>query len=157
MQKLPSLEAQEGQEEGEEKMIRRTYNKYRVAPKHERTWNGTLYASKTESVRAMELQMMLKGGALLSVDEQPQFKLTLAGIVYVADFRVRDDDGREWIEDVKGVVTARFKVITQLWPYYGTLPLVILKVQGTLGQHTWKRETIVPKIERFELEDAHAT
>jgi len=127
-------------------MMRVSYNKYRVSPKHERTWNGTLYASKAESVRAMELQMLLKGGSLLLVEEQPRFKLTLADIVYVSDFRVRDDDGREWVEDVKGVLTARFKVIAKLWARYGTLPLVILKAKGTLGQHTWKRETIIPKV-----------
>ena len=94
----------------------------------------------------MELQMLFKGGSLLEVEEQPRFLLSLADIVYVSDFRVRDDDGREWIEDVKGVLTARFKVIRQLWERYGTLPLVVLTAKGTLGRHTWVRETIIPKV-----------
>lgn len=96
-------------------------NKYGVAPKEARTWQGKLYASKREMQVAAELQMLKARGELLEYEEQPRFTLIPKPnrIDYVADFRVvwRDGGLEEYI-DVKGVETPVFKMKMRLMRHF---------------------------------------
>ena len=102
-------------------------------------YNGVIYASKAEALRAEELDMMLEGGAIEWWIGQPKFRLGCPENVYVADFLVAsrvslfdgEDDGVEvWVEDVKGMQTPKFKKDLKLWVRYGPMPLHILKRSG---------------------------
>ena len=135
--------------------MKKPANKYRVAPKAERTDpDGVVYASKNEMIRAMELDR-LHLAAGWQVTRQPIYTLGCPENVYRADFYVwvGEDDGPMyfetptglivahcWVEDVKGFRTPAFKRHVRLWRKYGTMPLVILTKQ-TKG---WKREVILP-------------
>lgn len=111
-------------------------NKYKVAPKAERTYNGRVYASKSEMHRAMELDVMVKSGTI-TYRHQPRYELGNRHCKYVADFEVTDG-ARTWSEDVKGMPTAKFKRDVRLWRDYGPHPLIILKRKG----NGWDREVI---------------
>lgn len=104
--------------------------KYNVAPREDRTYNGTVYDSKAEMQRAVALDLMLAGKAIRSYTRQPRFTLGVKENVYVADFHVIDADGNEWIEDVKGASTAKWRRDMKLWRSYGPLPLHVLKHAG---------------------------
>lgn len=104
--------------------------KYNTAPREDRTYNGTVYDSKAEMSRAQALDMLLAGGAIRSYTRQPRFELGVAENVYVADFHVIDSDGTEWIEDVKGASTPKWRRDLKLWEAYGPLPLHVLKHAG---------------------------
>lgn len=131
-----------------------SYNKFRVAPKADRTFNGKVYASKAEAQRARELKVWCETEGT-TVTPQPRFHLGCPENTYVADFHCRTAPGdtallvtfdgkehrlTEWVEDVKGVETAKFKRDVKLWRAYGPCVLVILKRRG----NTWKREYVVP-------------
>jgi hypothetical protein len=104
-------------------------NKYRVAPKPDRTWRGKVYASKTEMEYAMLLHSLLKAGEIKRLIEQPTFTLGPSGIKYSPDFEVHDDEGRKWI-DVKGHQTAAFRLKVRLWKVHGPGLLLIVKRSG---------------------------
>ena len=105
--------------------VRRGHGKYHVAPKADRTYNGVVYHSKAEARRAVELDLLLRAGKIQRWESQPAFYLTSARIKYVADFHVLGLKA-PWIEDVKGMLTPRFRMIVKLWRAYGNFPLVIL-------------------------------
>lgn len=50
-------------------------NKWHVAPKEERIYNGKLYASKKEALKAQELDLRVKAGDIDFYLEQVPFKL----------------------------------------------------------------------------------
>ena len=127
-------------------------NKYGVAPKEERTFNGKVYPSKAEMTRAEQHAIASKVDGY-AVVEQPKFTLGCPENVYRADFLLSSTrpirfflaDGRtvtetQWVEDVKGVETAKFKRDVKLWRSYGPCVLVILKRSGG----SWKRTYVVP-------------
>ncbi len=118
------------------------HNKYRVAPKEERTFNGVAYHSKAECLRAQEHDLVLRAGQLLCVVRQPLF--VLGDITYRPDFLLveRLHGGRlaVWVEDIKGVETPRFKLVKRIWAKYQKLDLLILT--RDYRKRAWNRETI---------------
>jgi len=112
-------------------------NKYRVAPKAERTWNGRVYASKAEMLRAKELTVLESRGELM-FKHQPRYTLGVKENVFIADFEVMGRSGRVHTEDVKGVMTPKFRRDRRLWAEYGPHDLVILKRKGS----GWIREVV---------------
>ena len=126
-------------------------HKYRVAPKPERTLEGVTYQSKAEMQRAAQLKYMVTSCGWI-VTPQPRFTLGCPENVYVADFHIIDKGGEwfyncdpainltEWVEDVKGFETAKFRHDVKLWKKYGVCPLIILSRRGS----TWTRRVILP-------------
>lgn len=83
-----------------------TRNKYGVAPKEDRIYNGVLYASKKEAKFAAELDLRKKAGDISFWLRQVPFALP-GGSVYRLDFMAftRLDDEAAWLVDyieVKG-------------------------------------------------------
>jgi hypothetical protein len=127
-------------------------HKYGVAPKAERTIGGVTYASKAESLRAAQLKFLADSCGWI-VTPQPKFTLGCPENVYIADFQVRDSEGQwfhdcdpailvsVWVEDVKGIKTAKFRHDVKLWRKYGPVPLVILKRKG----RGWIRHVVLPE------------
>jgi len=60
-------------------------NKYHVAPKEDRTYNGIVYDSKREASKAAELDLDVLAGNITFYLRQVPFDLG-AGVKYVADF-----------------------------------------------------------------------
>ena len=116
-------------------------SKFNVAPREDRTYGGVVFDSKAEMCRAMALDMLIAGREIRSWTRQPRFQLGVKENVYVADFRVIGADGEEWIEDVKGASTPKWRRDLRLWRSYGPLPLHVLKHLGGIRFHT----TIIPK------------
>lgn len=116
-------------------------NKYHVAPKEERTWQGVVYASKAEMVRAMELEALRQAGIVTKVVPQPRYQLG-PDTVYVADFEVTYESGWVEAEDVKGFETREFKRKKKLWSKYGKCVLVIMKRECS----RWKTERVAPMV-----------
>jgi len=80
--------------------------------------NTNGYDSKKESKRAWELQMLQRAGKISDLQEQVWIELQEAftydgkkeqAIHYVADF-VFQENGREVVEDVKGMKTEAYKL-----------------------------------------------
>ena len=95
----------------------RRRNKYGVAPKAARTFQGTVFASKAEMTRWIELQLLERGGGITGLRRQVRFPLAMNGepiCVYVADF-VYIEDGVEVVEDRKGVKTPEFKLKAKMF------------------------------------------
>ena len=60
-------------------------NKYNVAPKEERIYNGVLYASKKESLQAADLDLQVKAGEIDFWLRQVPIRLP-GGKIYKVDF-----------------------------------------------------------------------
>lgn len=87
-------------------------------------YNGRRYASKAEARRAQELDLLKAAG---EVDRWlPQVKFALSGFRgslicnHIVDFWVRYADGREEVEDVKGMETPvwklKYKLFIDMYP-----------------------------------------
>jgi hypothetical protein len=98
-------------------------NKYRAKPT---IYNGVRYASKAEAARAEALDALVGMRLVAFWVPQPTFRLGCPENVYRADFLVVDADGAVWVEDVKGVETAKFRRDKKLWAAYGPCRLHIL-------------------------------
>lgn len=82
--------------------------------------DGHLFHSTKEAERYCELKLFLKAGLIRNLVLQPRFLLqdkfkdkqgkTHRKIEYVADFLYIDNDGKAIVEDVKGVLTAVYKL-----------------------------------------------
>jgi Protein of unknown function (DUF1064) len=105
----------------------RINNKYKAIPV---VVDGIRFASKAEANRYQQLRILEHAGEVLSFEIQPRFELP-AGIRYIADFRVHWKDGHTTIEDVKGVMTAVFRLKKKLFEaQYGQLTLITKKSSG---------------------------
>lgn len=96
------------------------------------SWAGRCYDSKAEADRAATLQLLARANEISDLQYQVTHKLTLAELTYRADFVYRER-GLLIVEDVKGVMTDRFRIIMRLWPHYGTGTLRIVKRRGQRG------------------------
>ena len=105
-------------------------NKYRVAPKEDRTWNGRVYASKGEMLYAQRLDLLRSAGEVIEFIEQPRVALGVPENKYVPDFFVVPVKGLPYYVDVKGMETSKFKRDKKLWASYGYVELVIVKRYG---------------------------
>lgn len=86
--------------------------------------DGIKFASKGESNRYLELKAMQKAGVISELRLQPVFRIEVAGELickYRGDFLYREN-GREVVEDYKGVETPVFKLkwkmVQALYPKY---------------------------------------
>lgn len=91
------------------------YNKYKNV---KTIIDGIKFDSKAEARRYTELKLLEKVGEISNLKLQPKFILqhsfkhegkTVRAITYVADFQYTEN-GKEIVEDVKGVETAVFKI-----------------------------------------------
>ncbi len=98
-------------------------NKYRAKPT---TYCGVRYDSKAEAARAAELDRMKEVGGILWWHPKPgTFRLGCPENAYRPDFLVVGKHG-VWVEDVKGMRTAKFKRDLKLWRAYGPCPLHVV-------------------------------
>lgn len=136
------------------KIYPRRRNKYRVAPKEDRTWNGRVYASKAEMLYARDvLDMKRRNIKSFNYWHQPSYRLGCPENKYVADFCVQETPINStaavlYAVDVKGVETPVFRKNKRLWKVYGPYPLHIVKRQrnNRKGMSGFKTvEIIVPE------------
>lgn len=78
-------------------------------------WKGkkTSFHSTKEANRAIELLLMEKAKRITDLERQVTYRLEFNGVhicKYIADFVYTDANGKEHIEDVKGVITDVFKL-----------------------------------------------
>lgn len=95
----------------------RRYSKYNAK---KITIDGHDFPSKREAERYCELKLFLKAGEIRNLVLQPRFLLQdeffdkngvkHKKIEYVADFFYIDKEGRNVVEDVKGVLTDVYKI-----------------------------------------------
>ncbi len=87
--------------------------------------DGVSFASKAEAARYGRLTLMQRAGTIHGLRLQPRYVLVIDGVevgVYTGDFSYweTDGDGREIVEDVKGVMTEaaslRIRVFRALHP-----------------------------------------
>ena len=100
-------------------------NKFRNKPT---VVDGKRFMSKLEAERYRQLVRMRDEGIVSTFECQPRFDL-VAGIKYIADFKVIWPDGRISVEDVKGVETEAFKLKHKIWNHlyseiYGPLQII---------------------------------
>lgn len=95
----------------------RRYSKYNAK---KTIVDGHPFDSKREAERYCELKLFLKAGEIRNLELQPRFLLQEGfidkneikhkKIEYVADFFYIDKQGRNVVEDVKGVLTDVYKI-----------------------------------------------
>lgn len=92
------------------------------------TYNGVKFDSKAEMMRYIQLSDMEAKGEISQLrmqvpyELQPSFKIenkTIRAIKYVADFVYIDKDGKEHIEDVKGMETKEYILKRKMMAYRG--------------------------------------
>ena len=76
--------------------------------------DGIRFDSKAEARRYSELMLLLRAEEIQGFDRQPSFLLP-GDVRYMPDFIVCGADGQVWVEDVKGVTTAAFRIKQKLW------------------------------------------
>lgn len=87
-------------------------------------WKGqkASFQSTKEANRAAELLLLEKAGHITDLERQVPFRLEFNGVLvckYIADFTYTDSNGRERIEDVKGVLTDVFKLKAKMMKALG--------------------------------------
>lgn len=97
--------------------------------------DGVHYDSRAEATRAVELDLLVRGGVIDHWKRQVVFRLG-------PDFRTKVDflveaDGKTWVEEVKGC-EVDFARVRRLWKKYGPCPMLVLKRKG----NGWDKETI---------------
>lgn len=106
------------------------FNKFRVAPKTQRTCDGIVFASKREMRVYQDLKLLKRAKKIKDFELQPVFILIPKPnqIKYIGDFKVINLDGSEEIWDVKGYETPEFKIKKKLLKHhFPTVNLVIKK------------------------------
>jgi len=116
------------------------FNKYRVAPKAERTRDGITYASKAEMEYAALLDEF-DGLVYSKIERQIRVELGVPENVVVIDFRVTENNGEVLYIEVKGVETPKFRRDMRLWRAYGPGTLYVVARKGKKWVQTHK---IVP-------------
>lgn len=79
---------------------------------------GIRFASRMEARRYQELRLLEGAGEIRDLEVQPRYPLRVNGrliCTYVADFRYWDvREGRQIVEDAKGVRTSTYKIKAKL-------------------------------------------
>lgn len=89
--------------------------------------DGIVFDSKAERKRYIELGLMKQAGAIKWFGRQPSFLLA-GGVRYRPDFIVCDWDGVIYVEDVKGMQTAAFRIKQKLFEEaYPTIELRLVR------------------------------
>lgn len=79
--------------------------------------DGIWFDSKRESLRYLELKMLLRSGIISDLLLQKEFPIVVNGVKickYIADFSYLDQHGREVVEDAKGVRTPVYVLKSKL-------------------------------------------
>lgn len=103
-----------------------SYNKYKVAPRDERTVDGITFASKREMNRYCTLKILATNGKISELRCQVTFRLNVNNTHicnYIADF-VYTENGRRIVEDVKSKPTK-----TQLYRIKKKLMRAVLGIE----------------------------
>lgn len=82
-----------------------------------RTCDNIVFHSKRECERYKYLKMLLRAGTIRDLELQKRYELKVNGIKiceYRADFVYTDLDGRQVVEDVKGMSTAIYALKKRL-------------------------------------------
>lgn len=85
--------------------------------KADRTVNGILFASKREARRYQQLVMLERCGEIFALKRQTAWSLDVRGqhvCNYVDDFNYTDATGQFVVEDVKGHLTAEYRLKKKL-------------------------------------------
>jgi protein associated with RNAse G/E len=96
---------------------KRRSGKFNVAPKAERTWGGITYDSKKEMTYAKQLDLLQRGGEIISIERQVPYVFTINEVkicTYKLDFKVVYANGRTEYIDVKGVKTDVYNIKKKL-------------------------------------------
>lgn len=125
------------------RFFQRTKHKYGIAPPDERIYDDVLYDSKLEVKRAIELDLLLRSGAITGWQRQVRFELG-PDFATVVDFVVTNAK-TTWVEEVKGFETPDFKRIKKLWRRYGPIPLLVYTYDPKKGTK-WKIQEIPASI-----------
>lgn len=106
---------------------------------------GHSHRSKLEGAVCQIIQLRQRAGELVLEQVEDHVYLTLARILYIPDFRVRDEKGEFWIE-AKGYANDVWPIKKRLWKFYGPGRLEIWK-----GSHLrpYLDETVVPQTDLF--------
>lgn len=94
-------------------------------------YGGRTYDSRAEADYAANLDLLIIEGKIERWEAQPEYQLG-EDFKYRVDFLVTGRGGKQWVVDVKGVETPRFKQAKKLWKKYGPLPLHIAKKGGAV-------------------------
>lgn len=110
-------------------------NKYKVASKEDRTYDGIVFHSKHEMNQYLYLKALERSGVLKELKRQVRFALHAmnlkgeSGVVghYVADFTALDREDQLSIYDAKGYKTTEYKRTKKHfeWEYW---PLRIIEL-----------------------------
>lgn len=93
------------------------FHKYRAIPTEV---DGICFASRKEARVYRELLLRQRAGEVQLLELQPSFDIVVNGIKvcrYVADFRIREKVGKEWVErivDAKGFQTPIYRLKKKL-------------------------------------------
>lgn len=108
-------------------------SKYRnVKVEHE----GEKFDSKAELRRYLELRILERAGKIFLLQRQPSFDLapktkingkTVRALRYIADFGYLNESGCPVIEDVKGVLTAAYKIKRHLMKTINSIDILETK------------------------------
>ena len=100
------------------------FNKYKVAPKEDRTIDGITFASKREMTRWLELNLLVKAKEISDLHRQITFDIQVNQehiCKYIADFTYIER-GKQIVEELKGFETPEFKLkwklCQALWPHF---------------------------------------
>lgn len=86
--------------------------------------DGITFDSKKEAARYIELKYMVKAKEISNLELQPRFRLlepfkykdkSIRAIDYIADFKYIDNNGVEFVEDVKGKKTDVYNIKKKLF------------------------------------------
>jgi hypothetical protein len=89
-------------------------NKYRNKPTYV---DRIRFDSKKEARRWQDLCLLQQAGEITGLVRQIRFPLCVNGVrvcTYVADFTYREKDGRDIVEDTKGVKTPVYRIKANL-------------------------------------------
>lgn len=93
------------------------FHKYRARPTEV---DGILFASRKEAKVYKHLKLRERAGEVQLLELQPSYTLTVNDVKvcrYVADFRIREKVGGEWVErivDAKGFLTPIYRLKKKL-------------------------------------------
>ena len=79
--------------------------------------DGFVFDSKREAARYSELKLAEMSGDITDLELQPKFPIVVNGekiCTYIADFRYKERDGTEIVEDCKGMKTAVYRLKKKL-------------------------------------------
>jgi hypothetical protein len=95
--------------------------------------DGFVFASGLEATRYGELKLLEQAGEVRELQLQFPFRLDVNGIhvcTYVADFVYVDAQGKQVVEDTKGMKTAVYRLKKKLMKAVFGIEIVEIKVNG---------------------------